>query len=161
MRSPFGFPSTVNETSARLVATGVVLQGLLFLWFQSGLVLVPLVYGFAARVVSGPTLSPLGQFATRIATPIVEASTGRTGRRVPGAPKRFAQTIGLAFSGAAAVAWIAGAPVISYVLITGLIGAAGLEAGAGVCLGCIVYNAVWGCPECADINLRHRDPAPV
>lgn len=151
----------MNETSARLVATGVVLQGLLFLWLQNGLVLVPLVYGFLARVVSGPTLSPLGQFVTRVATPIVEAASGHRGRPVPGAPKRFAQMIGLTFTSLAAIFWLAGVPIVSYVLMAGLVGAAGLEAGAGICLGCIVYNAIWGCADCDDINLRRPQPARV
>lgn len=157
MRSIFRFPNAVNENSARLVACGVVAQGLLFLWLESGLLLIPLAYGFAARVVSGPSLSPLGQFVTRVATPIVEAITGHTGRQVPGAPKQFAQMIGLTFTAAAAVAWLTGASVVSLALIAGLVLAAGLEAGAGVCLGCIVYDAIWGCPECADISSR-RSP---
>ena len=144
----------MNETSARLVATGVVLQGIAFLWLQNGLVLIPLVYGFLARVVSGPTLSPLGQFVTRVATPAIESRTDHGGRAVPGAPKRFAQMIGLTFTASAALAWLAGGSAVSLALIAGLVGAAGLEAGAGICLGCIVYNAIWGCAECADISQR-------
>ena len=38
-------------------------------------VLVPLVYGFLARVLTGPRLSPLGQFVTRVVTPRLDAST--------------------------------------------------------------------------------------
>ena len=159
MRSIFRFPNSVNENSARLVASGVVAQGLLFLWLESGLILVPLVYGFAARVVTGPTLSPLGQFVTRVATPVVEALTGNTGRQVPGPPKQFAQMIGLTFTAAAAVAWLAGVPIVSLALIAGLVLAAGLEAGAGICLGCIIYDAIWGCPECADISRRDSGAA--
>ncbi len=159
MRSILRFPDTVNETSARLVATGVVLQGIVFLWLQNGLVLIPLVYGFLARVVSGPTLSPLGQIVTRVATPAIESRTQRFGRLVPGAPKRFAQLIGLTFTASAAVAWLAGASGVALALVAGLVGAAGLEASAGICLGCIVYNALWGCPECADISLRNDTAA--
>ncbi len=62
----FGFPNTVNETSARLVASGVVLQAVAFLGLGSGWVLFPLTYGFLARVLTGPTLSPLGQFVTQV-----------------------------------------------------------------------------------------------
>lgn len=162
MRSIFSFPATVNETSARLVATGVVLQGLLFLAVGSGWVLIPLVYGFAARVASGPTLSPLGQFVTRVATPVLEAASGHNGREVPGKPKRFAQAIGLTFTAAASIAWLTGASTIAYLLIGGLVVAAGLEALAGICMGCIAYDAIWGCPECADISLRtRRTPEPT
>ncbi len=156
-----GFPETVNETSARLVATGVVALAALFLAVGSGWLLVPLVLGFAARVLTGPTLSPLGQFVTRVATPAIENFTGRPGRTVPGTPKRFAQLIGLTFSAVAALAWFAGAPVVTYVTIAMLAGAAGLEAFAGICLGCIIYNAIWGCADCADISRRSPARATI
>lgn len=158
MRTTFRFPATVNETSARLVAAGVVAQGIAFLVTGSGWILVPLVYGFAARALTGPTLSPLGRFVTRVVTPVLEAATGRRGRTVPGAPKRFAQVIGLTCSSVAALAMAAGVPVLPFVFIAGLVGAAALEAGAGICLGCVAYNAIWGCPECADISLRRAEP---
>ncbi len=97
------FPNPVNETSARLVATGVVAQAVVFLALRQWWVLVPLTYGFLARVATGPTLSPLGQFVTRIATPAVEErlrsrNPSFHSRQVPGPPKRFAQAIGLAFT---------------------------------------------------------------
>ncbi|MGZ7036449.1 MAG: DUF4395 family protein, partial [Ilumatobacteraceae bacterium] len=69
MRKLLRFPNPVNETSARLVAAGVVAQGVAFLAARQWWVLVPLVYGFLARVLTGPRLSPLGQFVTRIVTP--------------------------------------------------------------------------------------------
>ena len=56
----FSFPNPVNETSARLVAGGVVLMAIGVLLGQHWL-LVPLAYGFLARVATGPTLSPLGR----------------------------------------------------------------------------------------------------
>lgn len=155
MRTLFSFPDPVNETSARVVAAGVVLEAVLFLVFREGWLLVPLVYGFAARVLTGPTLSPLGQLATRVITPRIRAEH----RYVPGPPKRFAQGIGLAFTAGAAVAWVLGAPVVSYVLIGLLAVAATLEAVWAVCLGCIVYRFIWDCPECNDISERLRAAA--
>ncbi|MCB0982111.1 MAG: DUF4395 domain-containing protein, partial [Ilumatobacter sp.] len=108
MRSKwFDFPNPVNETSARLVASGAVAQGVAFLAVRQWWVLVPLAYGFLARVLSGPRFSPLGQFVTRVVTPRL----GVEHRFVPGPPKRFAQGVGLAFSGGALVAWGLGAPV--------------------------------------------------
>ena len=154
VRRLFSFPDPVNETSARLVAAGVVAQAVAFLVLGSGWVLVPLAVGFLARVLTGPTLSPLGQFATRVATPLLERRTGRQGRRVPGPPKRFAQGVGVVFSGGAALAWLLGAPVVAYVLIGGLVVAATLEAVFAVCLGCIAYAAIWGCADCNDISER-------
>ena len=146
----FSFPDPVNETSARIVAAGVVLQGLLFLVVGSGWLLVALAYGFLARVLTGPTASPLGQLATRVLTPRL----GDGHRFVPGPPKRFAQGIGVAFSVSAAVAWSLGALGLAQILILGLVFAATLEAGFAVCLGCIVFNQFWECQDCADITNR-------
>ena len=152
----FSFPNPVNETSARLVAAGVVVQGVAFLLIREWWVLAPLAFGFLARVSTGPTLSPLGQFVTRVVTPRLRVQH----RFVPGPPKRFAQGIGLAFSGGALIAWLVGPPVVSYALIGGLIGAATLESVFAICLGCIIFNQLirWGlipeavCVECARIT---------
>jgi hypothetical protein len=152
----FQFPDPVNETSARIVAAGVVMMALTFLIVREGWILIPLTYGFVARVATGPTLSPLGQFATRFATPRVEARAGLHSRRVPGPPKRFAQAIGLGFTASASVAWLLDAPAVSWVLVAALAVAATLEAAFAVCLGCIAYSAIWGCADCNDISARLR-----
>lgn len=161
VRTLFRFPDPVNETSARLVAAGVVVQAAVFLVVQEAWVLVPLVYGFLARVLTGPTLSPLGQFVTRIVTPRVESGLQRRdhefrSRLVPGPPKRFAQALGLGFSAGAALAWLLGAPAVAVVLIALLAVAATLESVFAVCLGCIAYSAIWGCADCDDISDRLR-----
>jgi hypothetical protein len=161
LRSLLRFPDPVNETSARLVATGVVAQALVFVVVREWWVLVPLTYGFLARVATGPTLSPLGQFVTRAATPVVETLARRRrpefhSRQVPGPPKRFAQAIGLVFTVAASGAWAIGAEVGAVVLIAMLAVAATLEAAFAVCLGCIAYSAIWGCADCDDISDRLR-----
>lgn len=154
VRQFFSFPSPVNETSARVVALGVVLQAIAFLVFRDGWMLAMLVFGFGARVLTGPTMSPLGQFSLRVATPLIEQRFGVDSRRVPGPPKRFAQAIGLAFSGGAMLGWATGATWLSVVLIAALLVAASLEAFAAVCLGCIAYAAIWGCDDCDDISER-------
>ena len=61
----FRFPNPVNEIAARVVAAGVVLMSLGILIFGAHWILIPLVFGFAARVMAGPRFSPLGQLATR------------------------------------------------------------------------------------------------
>ncbi len=155
VRRLFSFPDPVNETSARTVAAGVVLQASVFLVVREWWVLVPLTYGFAARVATGPTLSPLGQFATRVAAPLL----GRRGvehRFVPGPPKRFAQAIGLAFTAGASIAWALGAPTVSIVLISFLVVAATLESAFAVCLGCIAFRFFFECEDCNDISARLR-----
>lgn len=161
VRTLFRFPDPVNETSARLVAAGVVAQAVVFLFVREAWVLVPLTYGFLARVVTGPTLSPLGQFVTRVLTPGVESvlrrrDAGFRSRQVPGPPKRFAQAIGLGFTAGAAVAWLLGAPAVAVALIAMLAAAATLEAVFALCLGCIAYSAIWGCADCDDISDRLR-----
>ena len=161
VRELFRFPDPVNETSARLVAVGVVLQAVLFLVVREGWVLIPLTLGFLARVATGPTLSPLGQFVTRVATPRVESflrghDASFRSRHVPGPPKRFAQSIGLGFTASASVAWLLDVPGAAYVLIAGLLAAATLEAVFAICLGCIAYSAIWGCADCDDISDRLR-----
>jgi len=161
LRALSSFPDPVNETSARLIAAGVVAQAIVFFVVRDWWVLVPLTYGFVARVATGPTLSPLGQFVTRIATPAVERRLRRRrpgfeSRLVPGRPKRFAQAIGLAFTAAASLAWALGAPGVALVLIGLLAVAATLEAVFAICLGCIAYSAMWGCADCNDISDRLR-----
>jgi len=62
----FDFPDPVNDVSARLVATGVVLMVVTVLVTSQRWLILVLAYGFVARVLTGPTLSPLGQLVTQI-----------------------------------------------------------------------------------------------
>ena len=158
MAKLFGFPNPVNETSARIVATGAVLMSVLFVVTGNPLVLLPLTYGFIARVLTGPLLSPLGRIATEVITPRVK----RKHVLVAGPPKRFAQGIGAAFSIAGSVLWILDMHTASRVVIAMLAGAASLEAFAGFCLGCAIFARLmrWGlipesvCQDCNDISAR-------
>jgi hypothetical protein len=157
-RTLFSFPNPVNEVSARLVAGGVVALATAALVLQQRWLLVPLAYGFLARVLTGPTLSPLGQLVTRVVTPRLPLAA----RPVPGPPKRFAQAIGLLFSTSALILAFTGQGLIAWVVIGMLIGAASLESFAGYCLGCKVFAALMRvgvipaavCAECADISGR-------
>jgi len=155
----FSFPNPVNEVSARLVAAGVVLMCLATLLFGQPWIIVPLAYGFTARVLTGPTLSPLGQFVTRVLTPALPFAPKYT----PGPPKRFAQGVGATLSAFALVAWLGfGSTTAAYVLVGLILVAASLEAFAGYCLGCKVFGALmrvgWipesACAECGDIWSR-------
>src|SRR5215208_5583747 len=136
MLAMFSFPNPVNEKAARVVAvvalTGVVI--LLTGWFW---LLVPLAYGFWARVLTGPTLSPLGRLAMRGIAPRLGPP-----KYVPGPPKRFAQGIGAADA-----------------LVALLVVAATLESALGLCLGCQVFALLMRaglvpeatCERCADL----------
>lgn len=154
----FSFPNPVNETSARIVAGGVVLMGILFLVLGEGWVLVPLTYGFWARVLAGPTISPLGRIATQVVTPRLHVEH----RYVAGPPKRFAQGVGVVFSTVASVLWATGNLGAAQLVIAGLVVAASLESFFAVCLGCIVFGWLMRigvvpddvCEECNNITLR-------
>jgi len=157
----FSFPNPVNEVSARLVAAGVVVLCTAILVTRQPLLLAPLVYGFWARVLTGPTLSPLGQVVTRFVTPAL----GRE-RLVPGPPKRFAQGMGAALSSAAGVAWATGHVGVSWALVAMILVAATLESALALCLGCKIFALLIRagllpdtlCEECADIT---RGPRPT
>ena len=155
----FEFPNPVNEVSARLVAAGVVLLSLGVVVFGQTWLIAPLAYGFVARVLTGPTLSPLGQLVTRVITPALpfEARMG------PGPPKRFAQGIGATLSVAAAVAHFGfGATGLAVVLVGRFTAAASLEASLGFCLGCKIFALLMKvgvipeetCEACNNLALR-------
>ena len=131
----FSFPNPVNEKAARVVAGVVMVVALITLLTSAHWLLIPLIYGFWARVLTGPTLSPLGQFATRLAAPRLGPPN-----YVPGPPKRFAQGMGAAFSTAAGILVLAGATTAADVLLALLVVAAGLESLFAFCLGCQVFG---------------------
>src|SRR4051812_1637924 len=162
----FGFPNPVNELAARTVAAGVLgvtiltivlatLVGTGWLWLTA-----LLAYGFVARVLTGPRLSPLGQLATRVVAPRLGPA-----RYVPGPPKRFAQAVGatmtlLAVALHFAVGWNTAAIVVLGLVVV----AATLESVFGYCVGCKIFAGLMRigvvpqsvCLECADIS--HRLP---
>ena len=158
MTKRFPFPNPANETSARLVAAGVVLISTTFLLTNSTFVLVALAYGFAARVAAGPAFSPLALFVTRVVTPKLNFNH----KFVPGPPKRFAQTIGLVFSSSALLLALLDFSLAAKLVITGLIFAALLESVFAICLGCIAFSYLMKlgaipesvCESCNDISLR-------
>ncbi|MBX6752368.1 MAG: DUF4395 domain-containing protein [Micromonosporaceae bacterium] len=167
VRGLFSFPNPVNEISARLVATGALLQAVVIIvldrlgypggWWLS----VVLAYGFVARVLTGPTLSPLGQLVTRVVTPALN----RPAKLVPGPPKRFAQGIGAAVSTTAAVLALAFHEYTAAVIVLAVLAvAATLEAVFAFCVGCTIFQALMRigaipeavCEECNNIWARQR-----
>ena len=159
----FSFPRVINEKAARTVAAVVALTGAIALATGAHWLLIPLAYGFWARVLTGPTLSPLGRFATRVAAPRLGAP-----RYVPGPPKRFAQGMGAAIATTAAVLALGfGAETATDVLLVALIAAATLESVFALCLGCHIFGLLMRtgivpesvCAECADIGRRRTSTA--
>jgi hypothetical protein len=159
----FGFPNPVNEKAARTVAGVVLVTSILLLalsatvshaWLWGTAVLA---YGFVARVLTGPTLSPLGSFAMKVAAPRLGEP-----RFVAGPPKRFAQAVGAAFTVAGVVVLALGHPLPAQVLLGCLVMASGLESIFAICLGCTVFAGLMRiglvpqevCEACNDISLR-------
>ena len=136
MRELFSFPNPVNETSARLVAGSVAVLAVVTIAFQQGWLLPVLAYGFVARVLTGPTLSPLGLLATKVVTPRLSVRH----RYSPGPAKRFAQAIGAVFTlTATALYYAAGLHTEAFALVAVLAVFASLEAAAGLCVGCKTF----------------------
>ncbi|MEO5679051.1 MAG: DUF4395 domain-containing protein, partial [Acidimicrobiales bacterium] len=116
-------------------------------------------YGFVARVLTGPKLSPLGLLVTHLVTPRLAVAP----RPVAGPPKRFAQGMGATMSTAAVVLHFGfGAAGAADVLVAMILVAATLEAGLAFCLGCRIFGLLMRvgvipedvCLDCADISSR-------
>jgi hypothetical protein len=165
VRKLFSFPNPVNDISARLVATGVLTMALAIIvvdrlgYHQIWWLSIVLAYGFVARVLTGPKLSPLGLLATRVLTPALH----RPAKLVPGPPKRFAQGIGVVFSVSALVLGLVLRQYLAGVLVLGVLSvAAGLESLAGFCVGCQIFRLLMRtgivpesvCADCNNIWLR-------
>lgn len=161
-----GFPNPVNEVSARLVAGGVVVLAAATIAFDLRWLTVLLAYGFLARVITGPKLSPLGQLVTRVITPALSVEP----RLVPGPPKRFAQGVGAAFTVTAVLLTYGFDRFdLAQVVLGVLVVAASLEAFVGVCLGCKMFALLMRigvippevCEACNDIWSRRPDRVPA
>lgn len=155
MREILSFPRTINEKAARVVAGVVLGTSITALATASYWLLIPLAYGFVARTVSGPTLSPLARLATRVIAPRLGAP-----KIVSGPPKRFAQAIGAVLTTAGATAAVGfGAHAAGDVLLPAMILASGLESIFAYCVGCKLFGLLMRaglvpaevCAECADI----------
>jgi hypothetical protein len=158
MRQVFSFPNPVNEKAARAVAAVVLVTSIVALATGAWWLLVPLAYGFVARVLSGPTLSPLGRIASSYVAPRLGAP-----KPVPGPPKRFAQALGAAMTTSAAILALGfGLHMAATVVLLGVIVAAGLESIFAYCVGCKIFALLMRagvippeiCAECADIWAR-------
>lgn len=163
-RSLFVFPDPVNEVTARVVATGVVVLAAAAVVVQSPWLTGAIALGFLLRVLAGPRLSPLALLASRVLVPRLPFRA----KWVPGPPKRFAQAIGLVFSGSATVLGLLGLDTAASVVLAALVVAAGLEAFAGLCLGCRAFALLMRagvvpadvCERCNDLWAGRPTAAP-
>jgi len=151
------FPNPVNEKAARTVAAVVAVTAIAALasgWYW---LVFPLAYGFVARALTGPTLSPLGRAAMWVA----RRHLGEA-RLVAGPPKRFAQSVGAVFTVAGAAFLVAGWDSGAIATLAIIAVFATLESVFALCVGCKVFTLLMRvgviperiCMECADIGLR-------
>ena len=154
-----GFPNPVNEKAARAVAGGVALLCVLILLTGWDWMLVIVALGFLARVLTGPSLSILGQLATRVVAPRLGAPVW-----VPGPPKRFAQTIGLTLTTLAAIVSLGfGSTMLAAVLVAIVLVFALMESVIGFCAGCWLFGHLMRlgvipastCAACNDVQRRY------
>lgn len=154
----FSFPDPLNEKAARVVAAVVMVLAIVTLATGAYWLLAVLAYGFIARVLTGPTLSPLGWLASRVVAPRLGPP-----KYVPGPPKRFAQAMGAAMTMAGAILALGfGLHAAADGLLVAMVVAAGLESIFAVCLGCRVFALLIRigvipdevCSRCGDIWSR-------
>lgn len=158
------FPNPVNEKAARSVAAGVLLLAVLtlvlsvaagpgWLWLTA-----VLAYGFVARMLAGPTFSPLGQLATRVVAPRLGSP-----KLVAGPPKRFAQGMGATMTVAAVILhFVFASDIAAQVLVGCVIVAATLESVFAFCIGCQVFAGLMRlglipeetCEACANFGVN-------
>ena len=161
VREAFAFPEIVNDYAARCTAALVVALAVLTIVVPASLqtwLAGALVMGFALRVAGGPRYSPFGRLSVHVLAPRVSTEP----KMVAGAPKRFAQAIGLVMSSAAFGLFLAGLATAGVVVLYVLVVAALAEAALGFCLGCWIYGQLQragivsqdACVDCADIWAR-------
>ena len=153
----FSFPDPVNEKAVRVTAAGVALLSLAAVVTRRPELLAVIAYGFLARVIAGPRLSPLALVASRVVAPRLGAP-----RPVAGPPKRFAQLLGAVASTGALVLFLVGAHTAAFALAAVMVLLATLESGFGICVGCLLHaqlarRGVLQAPECSDCaDIRGR-----
>lgn len=155
----FSFPDPVNETAVRLTAAGVAVLALLAVVTRRPELLAVIAYGFTARVLAGPRLSPLALLSSRVIAPRLDKQP----RLVAGPPKRFAQGLGaVASMTAVGCYYLAGWHTAAFGLAVVMVVLATFESAFRICVGCILH--AWlarrgvvrsaECVDCGDISLR-------
>ncbi|GAA3965015.1 DUF4395 domain-containing protein [Gordonia caeni] len=130
------FPNPVNDYAARSTAGLVIVLAVAAVAANQWWLYAVLAAGFALRVAGGPRYSPFGRLAVHVIVPKI----WKKEKLVPGPPKRFAQTVGLAFSGTALILSLLGYGLAAQIVVGALIVAAFAEFAFGFCLGCVVFG---------------------
>ncbi len=119
-----------------------------------------MAYGFAARIIAGPSLSPLALLATKVIVPMLGTPT----LICPGPPKRFAQMIGLIVTSTALIGVFTGNTLWTSICLGMLLIFASLEVLIGFCAGCWLFRKMmgWGlipqevCEKCNNLPLEPK-----
>ncbi|WP_332667323.1 DUF4395 domain-containing protein [Aeromicrobium sp.] len=93
---------------------------------------------FAVAALVSLQASPYSVLFAKVVRPRI----GRPAELEDSRPPRFAQVVGLGFTAAALVAFLAGATAVGYVATVFALVAALLNASVGLCLGCELYLAL-------------------
>ncbi|CEO98289.1 hypothetical protein PBRA_006403 [Plasmodiophora brassicae] len=142
----FGFPNPVNQLEARSHSGCVTLLTILHIIFLYEFA-VPwlgwyILYGFAARFLSGPRIDPQAYFVIFVVRPLLEdvLQVARSEFH-PSPPKRFAQFVGLLFALAGNILYNVLHLTVPSIIVWGcLVVAAGLLALTGFCAACFVFS---------------------
>lgn len=159
------FPPVVDDVTVRLIAGVVLVVSLVVVATGAVWLYGLLAVDFALRAGFGPKASPVAQLVSSLVRPRVPAAP----RPTPGAPKRFAATIGAVMTLAAVVLFYPlGWTTAAWVAVGVMVVFPALEALAGLCVGCQLFAVLMRtglvpesvCLDCADITRRQRVPTP-
>ena len=131
MSSPKPIDPRGPRFNQAVLTIALLLGFLLDAWVVAPLFAVVLLLGAAL----GPRYGPFLRLYAEVVKPRLSPPTELEDPR----PPRFAAAIGVAFLGAATVAFLAGSPGIGWGLSLIVAALAGLAATTGICVGCEVY----------------------
>lgn len=125
----------MNEYKARLIAFQVLLVAVLIAIFSYWPLILLLTADFSLRAFNFGKYSPLGKISDGLIRLLAIGN-----KPVDQAPKRFAATIGLSFSGAMLLSFAFSYPLVTSALAGALIIFSFLESVFAFCAGCHVYT---------------------
>jgi small-conductance mechanosensitive channel len=134
-------PAQVDPRGLRVVAgiTAVVLALVLITPRPVSVALLAVqVAVFAISALVSLQASPYAVLFAKVVRPRI----GPPAELEDARPPRFAQVVGLGFTAAALIAFLAGATTVGYVATAFALVAALLNASVGLCLGCELYLAL-------------------
>jgi len=150
------YPEVVNENATRIVASTVVILGLISLFFPNIITLGILLFGFTSRVTYGPKFEPFALITSRYLVPKLGISFIPTA----GPPKRFAQLIGFIFALTSIILFQLDLFPIYRIVLSILVFFASLESFVGWCAGCFFFGLLMKvgiipkeiCEKCNNLN---------